>query len=494
MFRNRLLLVALAMTIGVSIWGIVDTNGLSSFAADQVRITLRSRGWFVMLTASMLLIASLVLAFSRYGRIRLGRDDDEPEFSTVSWLTMMFAAGMGVGLLFYGAAEPISHYLFLTENDMKPPEAAGTALLITLFNWGLHAWAIYGVTALVIAYFGFRRNAPQLLSGPIRSTFGDHPVSRAAGWVIDLLAIYAIAIGLAGSLAMGVFQVQDGVATLFGLTDTGMGTTLLIFGLLCTAYILPLTVDLSRGMAVLSNTALVIAVALMIYLLLLGPTSFLMDNIVESIGHYFFNVLPAGFTTLAYQSESVKEWFEDWSLNYMVWWLAWSPFVGVFIASISKGRTIREFILGVLLAPTFFSIFWFGVFGGLGFYQGAISQLDPAVIRDNINQTTFLLLRNMPLSGLTIVATSIAAFLFIVTSVVSAAYVLAMFSTGGSRDPSVKIKLTWGVILGILGLAMILSGSVGAIRNIIAMSAGPFVFIALLLLVCLLKSLKRETE
>jgi len=492
MFKNPLLLIALALTIGVSIWGIIDTQGLSNFAAEQVKFTLRSRGWFVMLTVSFLLITSIVLAISKFGKIKLGRDEDEPEFSTMSWLTMMFAAGMGVGLLFYGAAEPITHYLFLAGQGADPPKAAGNAMLITLFNWSLHAWAIYGVTALAIAYFGFRRDVPQLVSGPIRATFGNHPLVQVTGWLVDLLSIYAIAIGLAGSLALGVFQVEDGIITLLNLKNTGMGLTLTIFGILCVAFILPLTVDLSKGMAVLSNTALSIAVALMIYLLILGPTSFLMNGIVEAIGQYFYQALPAGFSTLAYFDEEAKGWFESWSLNYMVWWLAWAPFVGVFIARISRGRTIREFILGVLMAPTLFSIFWFGVFGGLAFYQGAASQIDPDIVNTNINQTTFLLLGNMPLSWLTIVATSIAAFLFIVTSVVSAAYVLAMFSTGGAQNPSVKIKLIWGVILGVLGLVMILSGSVGAIRNIIAMSAGPFVFVILLLLVCLLKAMKNE--
>jgi len=398
MFKNKLLLIALMATIGVSIWGIFDTQGLSEFATHNVRLTLRSRGWFVMLTVSALLITSLILAFSRYGRIKLGHDNEEPEFSTMSWLTMMFAAGMGVGLLFYGAAEPISHYLFISGQGRQHAQAAHDAKFITIFNWGLHAWAIYGVTALVIAYFGFRKNAPQMISGPIRSTFGNHPVALGTGWLVDLFAIYAIAIGLAGSLAMGVFQVQDGLSSLFNMEATGMRMTLGIFVVLCAAYILPLTVDLSKGMAVLSNTALIIAVFLMIYLLILGPTSFLMDGIVELIGKYFYFAIPAGFSTFAFFDESVKVWFESWSLNYMVWWLAWSPFVGVFIARISRGRTIREFILGVLLAPTFFSIFWFGVFGGLGFYQDAANQLDPTVVKNNINQTTFLLLQNMPLS------------------------------------------------------------------------------------------------
>ena len=491
MFRNPLLLTALSLTAAVSVWGLVDTQGLASFATDIVRVSLRSRGWFVMLTASLLLIVSIWLALSRYGQIKLGTQSDEPEFSTFSWLAMMFAAGMGVGLLFYGAAEPISHYLFLHE-DMPAYKAASTALFLTYFHWGLHAWAIYGLMGLVIAYFTFRRQAPPLISSPVRVVFGDRPWTRTIGWIMDLLAIYAIAIGLSGSIALGVFQVEDGVAKLFGIEGAGIGLGLIIFGVLCLSYILPLMVDLSKGMAILSNTAILIAISLMVFVLLVGPTQFFMRGIVEGFGEYFTRALSHGFRTFTFYEKAVDQWFNDWTLNYMLWWLAWAPFVGVFIARISKGRTIREFILGVLLAPTVFSIFWFGIFGGMGFYQGAAKKLDPTIVQTDINSTTFLLLDTMPVSGLTTMATVVAAFLFIVTSVVSAAYVLSMFSTGGNQNPPVKIKLTWGVILGVLGLVMILSGSAGAVRQIIALSANPFVFIILFLVMCLLKALKTE--
>jgi glycine betaine transporter len=490
MFRNPLLLIALALTTIVAAWGIFDTQGLTEFAAQEVRIMFNSRGWFVMLTASYLLILSFVLAFSRYGKIKLGKDTDQPEFSTFSWLTMMFAAGMGVGLLFYGAAEPISHYLFISKT-FEIIDPASNAILLTIFHWGLHAWAIYGLTGLVIAYFGFRRGMPQLVSSPIRSVFGDTRLPRATGWLVDLLSIYAIAIGLAGSLAMGVFQVQDGVATLFGL-DSSITLSLIIFGVLFVSYVLPLMVDLSKGMALLSNTAILLAVALMVFLLLAGPTYFLMNIIVEGFGEYLYRVLPQGFKTHTFLGPEVGEYFGAWTLNYMVWWLAWAPFVGVFIARISRGRTIREFILGVLLAPSVFSLFWFGIFGGMGFYQGAAHKLDPQIVQTNINQTTFLLLENLPFSPVTIAVTVLAAFLFIVTSVVSAAYVLSMFSTGGQQEPTVKIKLVWGLILGVLGLAMILANSVSAVRQIIALSASPFVFIVILLSICLLKALKKE--
>jgi glycine betaine transporter len=432
------------------------------------------------------------LAFSRYGRIKLGRDDDQPEFSTVSWLTMLFAAGMGVGLLYWGAAEPISHYLVIRDYRIQQ-EAATSALFVTNFHWGLHAWAIYAVTALVIAYFGFRKDCPTLLSAPFQYVYGRNPWTRGVGWLSDLLAIYAIAIGLGGSVAMGVFQVQSGVESLFGLERTGLGMAMVIFVLLVISYILPLMVDLSHGMARLSNTAMAIAGGLVVFVLLTGPTGFLMSGITEAIGGYVSGVLPHGFRTFTFFDERVSSWFGSWTLTYMVWWLAWAPFVGVFIARISKGRTIREFITGVVLVPTAFSILWFGVFGGMGFYEAL--RTDSAiveVVKTNVDHTTFFLLDTLPLSVLTTAATVVAAFLFIITSVVSAAWVLAMFSTGGDLNPSTKVKLIWGVILGALGLVMILSGSIDAVKSIIALGALPFVFIVLLLVVCLLKALKKE--
>jgi len=494
MFKNTLLFIALALTSVIAVWGIVDTTGLADFASSLVKVLFRSRGWFIMLTVSVLLLVSIWLAFSPYGKIKLGKDDDQPEFSTISWLTMLFAAGMGVGLLYWGAAEPITHFLLAREyvNEQK---AAALARFVTNFHWGLHAWAIYAVTGLVIAYFGFRKGCPTLISAPIQHVFGKVVWTRIVGWLSDLLAIVAIAIGLGGSVAMGVFQVQSGIESLFDVENTGLWLAMVIFVVLCICYILPLTVDLSKGMAVLSNAAMATAGLLMVFVLLAGPTHYLMGGIVEGIGEYIAGVLPHGFKTFTFFDERVVDWFGSWTLTYMVWWLAWAPFVGVFIARISKGRTIREFILGVILVPTTFSIFWFGIFGGMGFFE-ALRTNTPIteVVRTNVNNTTFFLLDTLPFSLLTTVATVVAAFLFIVTSVVSAAFVLAMFSTGGDLNPKVRVKLVWGVILGALGLVMILSNSIDAIKSIIALGAMPFVFIVLLLMVCLLKALKMEAR
>lgn len=490
--RNPLLLAALGLTGAVAIWGLVDTAGLAAFATTLVGIQFTSRAWFIMLTVSFMLIVSIFLALSPWGRIRLGADDDVPEFSLVSWLTMLFAAGMGVGLLYWGTAEPLTHYLLITEIEGER-RAADLALFLTNFHWGLHAWAIYGLTGLVIAYFSFRRGCPILVGAPLLDVLGDSAPVRALAWLSNLLAIYAIAIGVGGSVAMGVFQVKEGVDALFGLEGTGAGLTFAVFVVLCLAYLPPLLVDLGRGMALLSNVAIAIAGALMLFILIAGPTYFLMGGIVQAIGEYFTAVLPHGFRTFTFMDERVGNWFQGWTLTYMVWWLAWAPFVGVFIARISRGRTIREFILGVVLVPTLFSILWFGVFGGVGFY-GALRTEEPIleIVQSNVSAVSFFILGYFPLPSLTIALVVLAAFLFLVTSVVSAAFVLGMFSSEGDADPSKGVRLAWGVILGGLGLVMILSGSIDAVKAIIALGALPFVYIVLLLVVCFLKVIRTD--
>ena len=492
MTASPLLIIALAISAAIALWGIVDPQGLGALANSVVLAQFESRGWFIMLSATVELVVCLWLAASRFGAIKLGRDDEEPEFSTVSWLTMLFAAGMGVGLLFFGAAEPLSHFLTVREY-VGTYQAPRAALLFTDFHWGLHAWGIYGITALVIAYFGFRRGCAQLVSAPIRYMFGERGWPRLVGAMCDLMAIVAIAIGLAGSVAMGVYQVQSGVNALFGWESSGIGTTATLFVALCLAFLVPLTVDLGQGMARLSNIAMGIAVLLLLFIILAGPTRVIMSGIVDSFGVYLSNIVEQSFRTFTFTDEKVTGWFEAWTLTYMVWWLAWAPFVGVFIARISRGRTIREFVIGVLLVPTVFSMFWFGAFGTFGFAEafGTDNEIVDVVSND-INRTTFFLLDLLPFSVLSTAATAIAIFLFVVTSVVSAAYVLAMFSSEGNPDPSTRMKLTWGVILAILGLVMILANDLDAIRAIIAFGALPFVFIVVALMMCLLKALRQE--
>ncbi len=492
MWKNPVLLIGLGLTLLVAIAGIVDTEGLGKIAENLVQTAFSTRGWFIMLVTSAITICSVFLVFSRYGRLKLGREDEQPEFSNISWFTMMFAAGMGVGLLYWGAAEPLSHFL-VAKNYMNDGEAARTALFITNFHWGIHAWAIFGMTGLVLAYFAFRHGTPELLSAPVHAVFGDHHWPRITGGVINALSIYTVAIGVAGSIGMGVFQVRDGLEIMIGLDSSGAILTGSIFLVLCIAFLVPLTVTLSKGMALLSNIAMAMAVALALFILITGPTSFILSGIVDAFGRYINDFPQQSFRTFSVFDIVIREWFQDWTLTYMLWWISWAPFVGVFIARISRGRTIREFLLTVIVGPTLFSVLWFGIVGGLGFFnalEGSGEILN--VVANRIDSTTFVLLDTLPLSVLTQTTVIVATFLFVVTSVVSASFVLAMFASRGEPSPSTRLKLLWGVILAALGLVMILVGDVTVVRTIIAMAALPFVFVLPLLIVCLLKALKRE--
>ncbi|MEM9843724.1 MAG: BCCT family transporter [Pseudomonadota bacterium] len=487
-----LLLSSLSLVGAVGLWGILDPAGAVAFSQAIVGMMFEGRGWFIMLTVTGLLFFCVVIAASRFGEIRLGADDDTPEFSTPAWLAMLFSAGMGVGLLFWATAEPLTHFSF-SKGYLSEPEAASQALTTTMFHWGLHAWAIYAATALCIAYFAFRRGTPMLMSAPILNLFPGETWARIVGWFADFAAITAIAIGVGGSIAMGVFQVADGVTVLVSGDWSGTVLTAAVFAAIVICYLPPLLVDLGSGMSRLSNLAMTLAGFLLIFVVLFGPTEFLMNAVLSSFGDYLSQFVGRGFQTFTFYDDTLGRWFKEWTLTYMVWWIAWGPFVGVFIARISKGRTIREFVLGVLVVPTVFSMLWFGAFGGIGLYDtlhgtGGLENTTETAIES----VTFELLARLPLSFITTLATILAAFLFIVTSVVSAAFVLGTFSTGGNPQPAARIRFVWGLVLAVLGASMIVSGSMDAVRSLIALGALPFVFIIILIVVCLARALQEE--
>lgn len=495
MQSSRLLLAtSLSLCAVIGIWGVVDPAGLLALAKTIVDQYFFSRGWFVMLSVTIMLLFCLGLTFTRFGDLRLGKDTDRPEYSTPTWIAMLFAAGMGVGLLFWAVAEPLTHFYF-AKDALPAPLAAEQALLAANFNWGIHAWAIYGTTALTIAYFSFRRGTPMLVSAPVKNLFPGETWATVVGWMSDFMAIAAIAIGVGGSVAMGVYQVADGVSILTGGETATPFMIGAVFLVMVAAYIPPLLVDLGSGMARLSNIAMCLAIGLVAYTIILGPTEYLMNSIISGIGLYVAEVVPRGLQTFTFFGDEANRWFQDWTLTYMVWWIAWGPFVGVFVARISRGRTIREFVLGVLIGPTLFSTIWFGAFGGVGLFEALNGQGELlAMTQTNVERMTFALLDRLPLSTITTLATIAAAFLFIVTSVVSAAFVLGMFSTGGNPNPSSKVRVIWGVLLGILGAAMILSGSAQAMKTLIALGALPFVLITGLLLTCLIRALMLDSR
>jgi glycine betaine transporter len=490
--NHTLLVTELAVVGAVGVWGVVNPEGIVAVASSVVEQYFFSRGWFVMLSVTGMLLFCLILALSPYGDIRLGADDDRPEFSTPAWIAMLFAAGMGVGLLFYAVAEPLTHFAFIRQFT-SDPQAAQQALVTTNLHWGIHAWAIYGTMALTIAYFSFRRGTPMLVSAPVVYLFPGETWAKIVGWLSDFMAIVAIAIGVGGSMAMGVFQVADGIAFMRGADNASLWLIGIVLLVLVASYIPPLLVDLGSGMSRLSSLAMLLAMGLVVFTVVLGPTQYLLNTVLETFGLYLSDVIPRSFQTFTFFDDEIGAWFNDWTLTYMVWWIAWGPFVGVFVARISKGRTIREFLIGVLVAPTVFSVIWFGAFGGIGLYETIEGAGELAAqTSENVERATFALLDRLPLTELTTLTTLLAAFLFVVTSVVSAAFVLSTFSTAGDPNPKPRIRLIWGVLLGVIGCAMLLSGSVETVRSLISLGALPFVFITVLLVVCLARALGEE--
>ncbi|HSH42073.1 MAG TPA: BCCT family transporter [Arenicellales bacterium] len=485
------LLVALPLCGGVAAWGLGDPAGLADWAGRVTGTAFRALDWLYMLLVTGFLVLAVWLAAGRYGLVRLGHDDERPEFSRASWMSMLFAAGMGVGLLFWGVAEPVLHFDGAPGPSPGTREAARHALTVTLFHWGFHAWAIYGMAALALAYFVFRRGKGYQPGAALREELRGRWVPAAA-YLANVTAVIAIALGVAGSIAMGVFQLQRGLFVVTELDPYALNVSITILGVLVAVYCLPLVMPLDKGVKWLSNANMLLAVAVLFFLLLAGPTAFLMRGFVTAFGDYLTGLTAMSFQLFTFQDTDVAGWFQGWTLTYFFWWIAWAPFVGVFIARISRGRTIREFIVGVVLVPTVFSILWFAVFGGFGLYEemnglGGVV----AMVHHDVSIALFTLLERLPFANLLNATAMVLAFIFLVTSVVSAAYVLGLLS-GPGDEPSWRSKLAWGMVLGALGAAMIVAGDIQAVRALSVIGALPFAAVMVLQVVALLRALRED--
>jgi len=370
------------------------------------------------------------------------------------------------------------------------PEAARQAMVLTNFHWGLHAWAVYGLGALILAYFGFRHRTPYLAGAPIRHVFKGAWVAPVA-WIADLIAILGVAFGVAGSLGMGVLQLQAGLHVVAG---TSADSTLMALGILCAlviSYMISAATSLDKGIKWLSNINMLLAAALVLYVLITGPTDYVLATFVNALSDYSSNIV--GISLRLYPFDHIDEWFASWTLTYFIWWIAWAPFVGIFIARISRGRTIREFILGVLFAPTVVSIFWFAVFGGTAMHieldgAGGLAQ---AVAQD-VTTALFVLYEHLPLAPMLGVVSIVLIFIFVVTSADSATFVLGMLTSQGSLDPPSKRKLAWGISLGAMSAALLLSGNIETVKAVAVMGAVPYALILLLQIAALLRTLRNE--
>ncbi len=490
--RHPLYLLSIILTGLIALYGILFPEDLGRHGATFADAAFGALGWFFMAVVTFFLLLCVWLAIGRYGRVKLGKTDDQPEFSTLSWLAMLFAAGMGVGLLFWGVAEPVMHYSAPPVGPGSTPDAARNAVVLTSFHWGLHAWAVYAVGAIVLGYFGFRMGAPYLPGAPLRIAFRGRWVGPVA-WLADFIGVIAVTAGVAGSLGMGIMQIQAGLSVTVGLPADSKALASVLMIVLVLAYLASASTGLDKGIKWLSNINIVIAICLLVFLLLAGPTASLLQVFVTALGDYTSSL--ARLTMRLFPYRDLDRWTQNWTLTYFIWWIAWAPFVGVFVARISKGRTLREFVLGVLFAPTLFSILWFSVFGGIAIHEdmhgvGGVADL----VNEDVTVALFALFDLQPLSLVLGFTALTLIFIFLITSADSATFVLGMLTTHGTQNPPVRRKITWGIILGVLGAALLFTDNIDALKAVVVGGAVPFTFILLLQVAALMKMLRRDPD
>lgn len=444
-------------------------------------------GWFYVMVVAGFVFWSIWIAVSPMGNIVLGDPDEDPDYSLPSWFAMLFAAGMGIGLMFWGVAEPLNHFASPPPGTSDDAAArAREAMDTTFLHWGLHAWAIYVVVGLSVAYAVHRKKRPVSIRWALEPIFGDK-VKGALGDVIDVLAILGTLFGVATSLGFGVSQVGAGLGHL-GLAEvseeTGsVGTTLLVVLILVITAVACVSVasGVDKGIRILSNTNMIVAGVLLLVVLVLGPTTFLMADFVQQIGSYLQNFFDLAFRTFAFEGADGQGWLSGWTTFYWGWWISWSPFVGVFIARISRGRTVREFVMGVLLVPTVVGMLWFSVFGGAGIHReifgdGGIIAEDGTVSTD---LALFQLLDGLPASTLLSFVAMFLVIVFFVTSSDSGSFVVDMLASGGNANPPIWSRVMWAVFEGTIAAALIIVGGAGgtglsALQTMAILVAAPF--------------------
>src|SRR5690625_4234520 len=359
-------MISLALTVIFILWGAITPDNLEAVSSKAQNFLQTRFGWFYLISASVILIFTIYLAFSKYGNIKLGKDDEEQEYRTMSWFAVLFSAGVGSGLVVWGVAEPASHHYIAAVGEGQTAEAAANALQFPFFHWGLHPWGIYALIALALAYFKFRKNAPGTISATFYPLLGEK-TKGPIGKLIDVIAVFATVFGVATSLGLGAIQINGGLTYLNGDIPNEFITQLFIIIGVTILFMLSVISGIGRGIKWLSNTNIVIAVLLMFFFLFAGPTTFLLDLFTSTIGSYAQNFISMSFRMAPFNADN-SSWIQSWTIFYWAWWISWSPFVGTFIARVSKGRTIKEFVFGVLAVPTVFSMIWFAIFGGTGIY------------------------------------------------------------------------------------------------------------------------------
>jgi glycine betaine transporter len=471
------------------LWGVVFTDSLASATQSVLTWLLERFGWLFVLSAASFVAFGAYMGFSRHGTMRLGRDEDRPEFRTSSWVAMMFSAGMGIGLMFYGVAEPISHLAAppLGRGEPGTPETAQLAMQYTYFHWALTPWAIYGVVGLALGYFCMRKGRPNLVSQAFRPLIGDR-VDGPIGKGIDVLAIWATLFGSATSLGFGAAQINSGLNFLWDVSITNT-LQVVIIAVLTVLFVLSATTGVEKGIQFLSNMNMLLAIVLLLFILVVGPTVFIAQTFTDALGAYLYNLIPMSLDSGAFGG---GEWLNSWTIFYWAWWISWAPFVGTFLARISRGRTIREYLLGVILVPSGVSFVWFAILGGTALDLQLSGQADLVKAAAKPEVALFTTLEQLPISTITSLLVVVLVSLFFVSGADAASVVMGTMSSRGALEPSRAVVVVWGSLTGLAAAVLLIAGGLTALQQAAIIAAAPFVLIVLGMCVGLLKEMRAE--
>ncbi|WP_417335083.1 BCCT family transporter [Halobacteriovorax marinus] len=488
---NRPVFLSSAIFIAmITLFGAIWPKEVEQFFKAIQGWLITNTSWIYILSVGIILFASLWLMLSRMGDIKLGPDHSEPEYTNLSWFAMLFSAGMGIGLLFFGVAEPMMHFTSPPIGEPNSIEAAREAMKITFFHWGLHAWAIYSTLAVILAYFCYRKELPLLPRSAFYPIIGDKIHGRI-GDMVDVFAIIGTMFGVATSLGYGVTQVNAGLNYLFGIPQSPAIQVALIAGITLLATI-SVVLGLDGGIKKLSNLNLFLALLLLVAVIVLGDTVFLLKSYIQNTGAYLSDIIYKTFNLYAYEKK--ETWIGGWTLLYWGWWISWSPFVGIFIARISKGRTIREFMAGVVFVPAAFTFLWMSVFGNSAISLALQGKADKLIemVNTNVPVALFQFFEYLPgttfLSGLGV----LLVMTFFISSSDSGSLVIDTLASGGEQEPPVWQRIFWAVMEGVVASILLLAGGLGALQTMTIASAFPMIFMILIALLSFIKSLRAD--
>ncbi|MCF8008944.1 MAG: BCCT family transporter [Halanaerobiales bacterium] len=494
---NKTFWIAFILTVLFVLWGIFGISSLKAAADWSFAFITQQLGWSFMLGVSIFVLVAIYLMVSKVGDIRLGEPDEEPKYTRFEWFSMLFSAGMGIGLVFWSVSEPIWHYIWPSTGaaanaTAETSEAAINAMRLSFFHWGIHPWAIYIIVGGSLAYFSYHKGLPMLLSSTLEPIIGEENLDKGWGRFVNILGVYATLFGLATSLGLGAMSIASGLTHLNIIAEASVPIQVGIIAVVTTGAVISTITGIDKGIRWLSKVNVWIMIVLMAFVVILGPTLFILKLFTNTLGQYLQHIVEMSFMSDAIMDNA---WLPAWTIFYWAWWIAWAPFVGTFIARVSRGRTIREFVIGALFVPVIVSFVWFAIFGGSGMYtalNGGTELVE--AVQQSEAAGFYAALAELPLAKFLILLGTLSVTIFFITSSDSATYVNGMLTSHGDPNPPKNLRVLWGVGEGAIAAILLFSGGLASLQTASVVSGFPFMIVMFFMVYSLLKSLLEERK